>query len=192
MGKRGPARTPLRVLKARGSPVASAREKKRKTTRQEVAKQGKPRKPPWVCGESVAIWERVTAVLQAAKVLSASDVDAIGRYCCNLARWRRAWKVLEEQGEKYQERKAKTTRRVSDGELVEEVIEEFGPWHVRPEVRICKQLETDCRAFEKSFGLTPESRFRLKNEDGWNIEEEADNDEDDEFFKGRTDNRRSS
>jgi P27 family predicted phage terminase small subunit len=75
MGARGPAPTPVPVLKARGSWRAKVRAG-------EVAyESGPPPCPDWLGADAAAEWKRIVPLLRSAGVLQRTDLAGLAGYC---------------------------------------------------------------------------------------------------------------
>lgn len=88
MGKRGPAPTPTATLKLRGSRRAAGR------TSEPPAVDGTPPRPPGLCAEANAEWERICPLLERMGVLAETDLAVIAGYCQQWGRWCQAEAAL--------------------------------------------------------------------------------------------------
>ena len=83
MGKRGPQRTPTAVLEARESWRA-------KTRGGEPKRIGCAVKPDWLQGVASDKWDEIVPLLEAMRVLAATDSDILALYCRTFARYQEA------------------------------------------------------------------------------------------------------
>lgn len=139
MGKRGPAATPTKILKLRGS----WRAKDRKNEPQPKA--GHPRCPAWLKPEAKAAWKELVEVLDHMQILTLADRGALTRYCVAWRRWRAAEQVIADDGETYTDE-----------------VGRYKGQKVRPEVAIAKAQGEILHKLEQQFGLTPAARPRLE------------------------------
>ena len=103
-----------------------------------------PRAPAFVTGEALGIWNAKAELLAGARLLTAADVNAFGRYCVNHAKWQ----LMHE--------------RLEDGELTYTVTTASGDVHrPRPEFMVAERLERMLLAAEDRFGLNPAERQRI-------------------------------
>src|SRR3954451_8462443 len=92
MGSRGPAPTPTRILKARGSWRA-------KLNPNEMQPKAKPPKPPAeLKGEALAEWKRIVKVLKPTKVITEADRSALLMYVQAWAQMQAAHAEVEKDG----------------------------------------------------------------------------------------------
>jgi P27 family predicted phage terminase small subunit len=104
-----------------------------------------PRAPTWLKAEhGLEIWERLAPTLALAKLLTAADADAFGRYCRNFARWLKLQDELDAGGETYVSVSA-------HGELK----------RANPAFVMSERLERMLLAVEDRFGLNPAERQRI-------------------------------
>ena len=75
MGKRGPKRTPLKILKMRGSSLVYSRKNELQ------APASVPIPPVWLSREAKAEWDRVTSALGKLGVLTQLDRAVLTIYC---------------------------------------------------------------------------------------------------------------
>ena len=89
MGLRGPAPTPSKILKARGSRRADAR------AAEEVSLgTGAPKVPPNLPAEAAAEWARQVKALEAAGVVAPVDRAALALWCCTWSDWVEARELI--------------------------------------------------------------------------------------------------
>lgn len=141
MGKRGPRPTPTKLKLLRGNPGCRPLNK------------NEPEPPtdgivmPGHLGEvAAAKWREILSLLQAVKVMTRADVEALARYCDTYEWWLATRKVLREQGDTYPI--------LNDGGQVKYVAQ-------RPEVSIAHKLAQQMRQLEQDFGLNPSARTSL-------------------------------
>lgn len=96
MGKRGPARTPQRILEARGSWLA----KERAGSPEPIA--GMPECPDWLTGEGRAEWDRQVQDLWARKLIAKTYRPALAMFCEAWGEYVDAVKWIEENGPTYE------------------------------------------------------------------------------------------
>jgi P27 family predicted phage terminase small subunit len=139
MGKRGPRPAPTQLKVARGT-LRSPRNK-------EPAPPADGIVMPGHLGEvAAAKWREILPLLQAVKVMTRADVEALARYCDTYEWWLAVRKVLREQGDTYPI--------LNDGGQVKYVAQ-------RPEVSIAHKLAQQMRQLEQDFGLNPSARTSL-------------------------------
>lgn len=139
---RGPKPKPDAV-KAQRAPVRSQRKAKAQADSAPL-EAGGLKAPDWLKDEALVEWRRLAPTLQAAKLLTVTDVTAIARYCRNLARWLKMQHALDDGGEIYT------------------VTTASGTVHrPRPEFLIADRLERQLLATEDRFGLNPAERQRI-------------------------------
>ena len=102
--------------------------------------------PTWLSHEAKLAWKRTAPMLRKMGLLTRADVDALAQYCAAYARWKKAMRFLEANGESYPLR---------DNEGKVRCVQ---PW---PEVSIVAQAQKTMNEKQQEFGLTPASRVRL-------------------------------
>lgn len=137
MAGRRPKPTSLRVLQ--GNPG------KRSLPKSEPKPVvGSAPAPEWLEPEARAFWDHYAEILVRTRVLTEADRAALELLCTTWAKWKRAERVLIEQG----------------SSLV--VDTDAGPVvTTRPEVRIEADAAKRLRLLLGEFGLTPSSRARV-------------------------------
>lgn len=135
----GPPKTPVAVLKMRGSWRARGREDAAATSKELC---GAP--PSYLCSEAKTEWRRIVKCLGAIKLGSAADRHALAGYCDAVAWFAR---VTRERNEI-----AAACYEDSDGEHTKRII----AVHARA-------LDALIRT-AREFGLTPSARAGLKPE----------------------------
>jgi len=144
MGKRGPRPTPTKLKILRGNPG------------RRPINQDEPEPPadgivmPAHLGDvAAAKWREVLPLLQAVKVMTRSDVEALARYCDTYEWWLACRVKLKKEGDTYPI--------LNDKGEVKYIAQ-------RPEVSIANKLATQLRQLEQDFGLNPSARTGLKVE----------------------------
>ena len=140
MGKRGPAKTPTPILKARGSWLAATRNG------EPQPDNGEPPCPEWLAAAALDAWQYLAPKLEAMGVLTRIDGNALSRYCELWGRWQKAADFLREHGDVYPAKDA------------EGRVTGFEQW---PQVNIVAKLGGELHRLEQQFGLTPASRAGL-------------------------------
>jgi len=136
MGKRGPARTPSKILTARGSWRGRSR------AGEPSPKVSIPEPPKWLDRMAVIEWRRVTPELEHLGLLSQIDQATIGTYCQAYSDVRRHTKALQEEGEVVPG---------SKGNLV-----------ANPRCRLLKEAYDRMHRAAGQFGMTPSTRSQAK------------------------------
>jgi len=140
MGKRGPAPTPTKILKMRGSWRADGRGEEPEPSSEII------RCPAWLSHEAKGVWKQTTELLDEMGILSNTDTNALARYCHMFVRWKEAEKFIEEHGEVY---------------VVRDKLEEIQSIRQYPQVVIAHKLALALLRLEQEFGLTPSARVGL-------------------------------
>jgi len=83
MGRRGPSRTPSKILQMRGSRQADNR------VDEPIAPEGEPVMPDWLTEDARPFWLGLCDNLRMMKLLHVTDAGAMGRYCQLFARYAR-------------------------------------------------------------------------------------------------------
>jgi len=139
MGKRGPRRTPTRILQIRGSTLANSR-------RDPDVPTGAPVCPDWIDEGAQDCWRQLVPQLEAVGLLSQIDANALARYCVAWSHWVAAEKFLKQYGTTY-------PIKDKDGN-----IKNFGHF---PQVTQSSRFAEQCRRLEAEFGMTPAARSGL-------------------------------
>ena len=139
MGKRGPKRTPTKILKLRGSARA-----KRCTGEPDPA--GPLVRPKWLKRQARRKWEQLAPQLE--QYIGAKQIDSgtLARYCDMWAWWRDLRKWIAENGETYTG--------------VNKKGDDYEGQH--PQVNLCLKLQTQLAKLEAEFGLSPAARTGIK------------------------------
>ena len=143
MGRRGPAPTPTGILKLRGSTLVTKRRQKSEAK----GPAGKPRCPDWLDEHGKAMWRQLVPLLDAMRVLTRIDGNALARYCRLWSRWRKAEAFIDEKGEMYPLRDERGQ------------VKYFQQW---PQVAIAHKLALQLSRLEQELGMTPAARTRLQ------------------------------
>ena len=137
MGKRGPKRTPTKVLAARGSWLAKVRKG-------EPEADGLPVAPDWLQGPALAAWNALLPMLMNMGIIGRVDTNAIARYCELLARYRECQDFIARYG---QTLATKTETGIE--------VREY------PQVGRASKLADQLLRLEQNFGMTPSARSSL-------------------------------
>jgi P27 family predicted phage terminase small subunit len=139
MGKRGPRPVPTQIKIARGTAKSRRKTEPVPPTDGIVA--------PGHLGEVAAgKWREILPLLQAVKVMTRADVEALARYCDTYEWWLATRAKLRAEGDTYPI--------LNDGGQVKYVAQ-------RPEVSIAHKLAQQMRQLEQDFGLNPSARTSL-------------------------------
>ncbi|MEK6675784.1 MAG: phage terminase small subunit P27 family [Planctomycetota bacterium] len=143
MGRRGPAPTPTRILKIRGSTLVT-----RKREAGEVQGPcGIPDRPDWLDVDSQVAWDSFVPLLVQMGVLTRVDGKALARYCQLWASWRKAEEFIDKHGTVYPVKDDKGRTKC------------FMHW---PQVSIALKLAPQLTRLEQEFGMTPSARARIQ------------------------------
>jgi P27 family predicted phage terminase small subunit len=158
MGKRGPRPQPTKLKVLRGNPGC------RRLNQQEPEPPHDGVVMPSHLG-SVAQekWRHLLPLLQAVKVMTRADVEALARYCDTYEWWLATRAKLRTEGDTYPI--------LNDAGQVKYIAQ-------RPEVSIAHKLAAQLRQLEQDFGLNPSARSSLSIG-----KEQKPTDEVEEFFK---------
>jgi P27 family predicted phage terminase small subunit len=139
MGKRGPRPAPTAIKIARGTV--------RSRPKTEPAPPATGIVMPGHIGEvAQAKWRELLPLLQAVKVMTDADVEALARYCDTYEWWLATRAKLRKEGDTYPI--------LNDGGEIKYIAQ-------RPEVSIAHKLATQLRQLEQDFGLNPSARTSL-------------------------------
>lgn len=144
MGKRGPKPQPTQLKILRGNPGC----------RPLNADEPQPptdgiATPPHLGQVAAARWDELLPMLQATRVMTRADVEALARYCDTYEWWLAVRAKLKAEGDTYPI--------LNDGGEVKYIAQ-------RPEVSIAHKLAQQLRQLEADFGLSPAARVSLKVE----------------------------
>lgn len=142
MGRRGPPPKPTALKILAGNPG-----KRPLNPREPQPSAQAPRCPAWLPKEAKREWRRIVPELEAMRVLTRVDGDALTAYCQTYARWRAAEEFLVQHGEVY-------PLRDESGKV--RCMQQF------PQVSIARNLLLLLRAYQQEFGLTPAARTRVQ------------------------------
>lgn len=140
MGRRGPARTPTKVLQLRGTHRRD-RHGDPDAELQFAPLANLPPAPRSFDALTRYEWNRVGPILVEKGLLTEPDLAAFALYCMNVATSIRCARILK--------RKGFTMKSPNGFDLP------------RPEVAIRRQAGAEARKFMQEFGLTPSARTRL-------------------------------
>ena len=144
MGRRGPPPTPTKLKLLRGNPS------KRPLNAAEPQPPASGIVMPEHLGEVAARrWGELLPMLQATRVMTRADVEALARYCDTYEWWLAVRAKLKKEGDTYPI--------LNDGGEIKYIAQ-------RPEVSIAHKLATQLRQLEADFGLCPAARASLKVE----------------------------
>lgn len=139
MGKRGPKPAPTAIKIARGT------VRSRSSTEPAPPVDGIVM--PGHLGEvAQAKWRELLPLLQAVKVMTTADVEALARYCDTYEWWLATRAKLRKEGDTYPI--------LNDAGEIKYIAQ-------RPEVSIAHKLATQLRQLEQDFGLNPSARTSL-------------------------------
>jgi P27 family predicted phage terminase small subunit len=139
MGKRGPKPAPTAIKIARGTVRSRSNTEPAPPTTGIVM--------PSHLGEvAQAKWRDLLPLLQAVKVMTDADVEALARYCDTYEWWLATRATLRKEGDTYPI--------LNDGGEIKYIAQ-------RPEVSIAHKLATQLRQLEQDFGLNPSARTSL-------------------------------
>jgi P27 family predicted phage terminase small subunit len=144
MGRRGPKPIPTQLKILRGNPG------KQKLNANEPAPPADGVVMPAHLGEvAIGKWRELLPMLQATRVMTRADVEALARYCDTYEWWLAVRAKLKAEGDTY--------GILNDKGEVKYVAQ-------RPEVSIAHKLAQQMRQLESDFGLSPAARSSLKVE----------------------------
>ena len=141
MGKRGPARTPTKILKIRGAKRAIYRN-----PNEPDPPAGYP-DPPYNLNEvETEMWFRLVTDLDSMGVLTVIDGNALARYCTTWKKWRKCEDFCEKHGEVCQSR-------TKNGEKISRKV---------PQADLAIKYADQLLRLEQQFGLTPAARSGIE------------------------------
>ncbi len=153
MGKRGPRPQPVQVAAVK-SAVRSKRAPRAVKVDAPVQVAAVPA-PAWVKGRALGIWNEKAAMLIQAKLLTAADAGAFGRYCKNFATWLDMREGMDVDGYTY-EAESYAAGKGDDAPEKKTVLRRADPRFI-----IADRLERQLLAAEDRFGLSPAERQRI-------------------------------
>ena len=136
MGKRGPRPAPTAIKIARGTARGKPKPEPQPPT-DGIAM------PPHLGPVAAGRWAELLPMLQAVKVMTRADVEALARYCDTYEWWLATRAKLRAEGDTYPI--------LNDGGQVKYIAQ-------RPEVSIAHKLAQQLRQLEQDFGLNPSAR----------------------------------
>lgn len=145
MGKRGPRPQPTKLKILRGNPGNRPINK----SEPQPAADGVVM-PPHLGEVAAAKWSQVLPMLQAVKVMTRADVEALARYCDTYEWWLATRARLKKEGDTYPI--------LNDKGEIKYIAQ-------RPEVSIAHKLAVQLRQLEQDFGLNPSARTGLHVEE---------------------------
>ena len=137
MGKRGPSKTPTKILKMR----ASKHVPKNEAEEPEPA-PGIPDPPLPLDGEALIMWNRMAVQLDDIGILTQVDGNALHRYCETWASWVEATEKVKSLGLVYGTTGDKGQKTVKSN----------------PIVGMAQKYSDQLLRLEQEFGLTPSAR----------------------------------
>lgn len=143
MGVRGPARTPVEVLKLRGSTLPGRKERKSDLP----SLPGRPECPKYFTKEQKSTWNTVCNHLERMNILASTDAHAITRYCVSMSRWIACNIFMNKHGTTFEKQTEQGVVRCE-----------------YPEFTQSERLGETLRKLEAQFGLTPSARASLQVE----------------------------
>jgi P27 family predicted phage terminase small subunit len=144
MGKRGPRPTPTKLKILRGNPGCRPLNE----SEPEPPTDGISM-PPHLGEVAAARWRELLPMLQAVKVMTRADVEALARYCDTYEWWLAVRARLKKEGDTYPI--------LNDKGEIKYIAQ-------RPEVSIAHKLAVQLRQLEQDFGLNPSARTSLNVE----------------------------
>jgi P27 family predicted phage terminase small subunit len=152
MGKRGPRPQPTELKLLRGNPGRRAINK----AEPKPAADGVVM-PSNLGPVAVEKWQQVLPLLQAVKVMTKADVEALARYCDTYEWWLATRARLKSEGDTYPI--------LNDKGEIKYIAQ-------RPEVSIAHKLAAQMRQLEQDFGLNPSARTGLHVQEQKQADEE--------------------
>ena len=158
MGKRGPKQTPTKLKVLRGNPG-----RRRLNENEPLPPPDGVVMPKHLGKVAVTKWNHLLPLLQAVKVMTRADVEALARYCDTYEWWLATRATLKKEGDTYPI--------LNDKGEVKYIAQ-------RPEVSIAHKLATQLRQLEQDFGLNPSART------GLNVEKDTQGTDEDRLMYG--------
>ena len=144
MGRRGPKPQPTKLKILRGNPG-----KQRLNDAEPQPPADGVAMPPHLGEVAARRWGELLPMLQATRVMTRADVEALARYCDTYEWWLAVRAKLKSEGDTYPI--------LNDKGEVKYIAQ-------RPEVSIAHKLAQQLRQLESDFGLSPAARASLKVE----------------------------
>lgn len=152
MGKRGPRPQPTQLKVLRGNPGHRPLNKAEPAPPADGIQM-----PPHLGQVASARWAELLPMLQAVKVMTRADIEALARYCDTYEWWLATRAKLKADGDTYPI--------LNDKGDVKYIAQ-------RPEVSIAHKLAVQLRQLEQDFGLNPSARTSLHVEQEKPIDDE--------------------
>ena len=143
MGQRGPKPTPTAQLRMRGSWRADLNRA------EPQPESGRPECPDWLGDGARQAWDQLIPQLEAMRVLTKIDGNALARYCELWVEWQQALAFVRKHG---------TTFPIKDGNGKLKSLGQF------PQVALVSKLSLTLSRLESEFGMTPSARSRINVE----------------------------
>ena len=140
MGRRGPAKTPTKTLKRRGSWRGVARAKAEPKPKTDLAA---PKCPTWLPAAAKTEWKRIVPILIDMRIITTLDRAVLVAYCLAWSELKEATMALKKINHYYI-----TTDK---GNLVQ-----------HPLVAVKRKAAEALNRFAQQFGLTPAARPNIK------------------------------
>jgi len=157
MGKRGPAKTPTKILEMRGAWRGKVRSE------DEPEAEGKLSCPQWLKGDARKIWKKVSVQLTALGLVGTIDSHMLARYCALFQRWLDCEAYIQKNGMTY-------ICQGKDADYEKEY----------PQVARSISLHDQLMKVERNFGMSPSARVNLVPQHTSKKEENASRDR---YFK---------
>ena len=136
MGKRGPAKEPTQIKKAKGNPGGRPLPEN-----EPMPRSGAPTPPKELSAEALEEWRSVVPALDEIGMLSRVDAASLSAYCAAVGTFRRAEAVIAEHGEV--------------------ITTPNGCAQTSPWVSIRKNAIDVIKVFSREYGLTPSARSSM-------------------------------
>lgn len=137
---RGPARTPTKILKMRGSKRAG------RNHAEPEPEPGIPDPPIPLTGEALKMWHHIIGITEDLGILTAGDGVTLARYCKIWIKWMACEELIDKKGMTY------------------EVKTKVGGKMIRqsPHAQMAMKLSDQLLRIEQEYGLTPASRSSVR------------------------------
>lgn len=152
---RGPAPTPIPILKARGSWRGNL------NPCEPTPDPGPPVSTGRLSRKARKVWDQLVQILDRMGVLATCDGNQLERYCEELVLWWKCSDWIGTHGVKYPlySHKPHAFTKQMPGKKVEKYL--VG-WKVYPEVKVAQELDRSLKQIEANFGLTASARSRVR------------------------------
>lgn len=107
---------------------------------------GAPPCPSGLSADARSVWEELSSLLGAKRVVTKADGAALELLCVALARWRKLERFIAKRGRTY------SSETVAGGKVI----------RPRPEVTMAAEAWREAQKMVIEFGLTPASRTKVK------------------------------